>query len=180
MNFNNKKTVKVIPRKDPPKGQGALGVGIAEAVVLDYSTDQDKAMSGLSYTKDMFVYNLNVVSQLVVQSRKEKNIAPLSENVSGPFGIAEAVSQILKLGGWEAVVSLVNLLGILSLSLAFMNILPFPALDGGRLAFLLVEAFTGKKIPGKIENLINQGGMILLLLLIVLISFNDVVKIVVK
>jgi len=78
------------------------------------------------------------------------------------------------------VVSLVNLLGILSLSLAFMNILPFPALDGGRLAFLLVEAFTGKKIPGKIENLINQGGMILLLLLIVLISFNDVVKIVVK
>lgn len=172
------KTIKITPRISPPKGEGALGVGIAEAVVIKYSTDQEKTFSGLSYTRDMFVYNLKVISQLAGQSAKTKDLAPLSDNVSGPFGIADAVGQILQLGGKDAVVNLINLLGILSLSLAFMNILPFPALDGGRLAFLLVEALTGKKLPSKVENIINQVGMGLLLLLIVLISFNDVAKIV--
>ena len=85
--------------------------------------------------------------------------------------------MILDLGGRQAILQLINLLGLLSLSLAFMNILPIPALDGGRLAFLLIEALTGKKVPQKWENRVNQIGMVAMLGLIVLISFNDVAKI---
>lgn len=171
--LSRNKSVVVIPRQDPPAGQGALGVGIGEAIELKYETGSQKLFSGLSYTADMFVYNLKVIGSFTGQAFKTKNVEPLSESVSGPVGIASAVGTILGLGGSTAVIQLINLLGLLSLSLAFMNILPFPALDGGRFAFLLIEAVTGKKLPGRIENLINQAGMALLLLFIILVSFND-------
>jgi regulator of sigma E protease len=177
LNLDGQKTVKVTPRINPPAGEGALGVGISEAVAIKYSTSQEKTWSGLTYTKDMFFYNLNVLGRLAGKSAQDKNLAPLAETVSGPVGIAGAVEQILQLGGKDTVLNLINLLGLLSLSLAFMNILPFPALDGGRLVFLLIEAASGKKLPQKIENIVNQAGMGILLLLIILISANDLVKI---
>jgi regulator of sigma E protease len=172
------RTIKVTPRKDPPANQGPLGVGISEAIIISYSTPEQKIWSGLTYSQDIFVYNLQVLKQLATQSYQTRNVEPLSESVSGPVGIAGAVGMILDLGGAQAIIQLLNLLGLLSLSLAMMNILPFPALDGGRLAFLLVEAVTGRKIPSRVENLINQAGMALLLLFIILVSFNDVTKLV--
>ncbi len=174
------KTVTIIPRQNPPPGEGALGVGIAEAVKLTYETPAQKAVSGLAYTADMFVYNIKVLGAFASQAITSRDVAPLSESVSGPVGIASAVGTILDLGGTQALSQLINLLGLLSLSLAFMNILPFPALDGGRLAFLLVEAFTKKKLAAKYENWINQAGMAILLGFIVLVSFNDLIKIFVR
>lgn len=174
------KLVTVIPRKDPPAGQGPLGVAIGEGVEIHYVTPREKVFSGLSYLEDMFVYNMKVLSSLATQSFKTRNVEPIAESVSGPVGIAGAVSSILDLGGTLAFIQLINLLGLLSMSLAFMNILPFPALDGGRLAFLLLEATTGKKIAPKYENLINQGGMVVLLGFIILVSFSDLAKIFVK
>lgn len=172
------RTVTATPRVNPPPGEGALGVGIGEAVALQFQTPKQKATSGLSYAWDMLVYNLKVLSHLATQSFQTRNIQPLSESVSGPVGIAGAVGSILTLGGGEAILQLVNLLGILSLSLAFINIMPFPALDGGRLAFLLVEGLTRKKLAARYENWINQAGMVILLILIVLVSFNDISKLV--
>lgn len=160
------RTVEVIPRISPPPGQGALGVAIAEVTAVKYETPVEKIFSGAAYTADMFLYNLKVLG------KRET----LSENVSGPVGIAGAVGTILSLDQKEIPAQLLNLLGLLSLSLAFMNILPFPALDGGRLALLLIEAFFGKKLAAKKENLINQFGMALLLGLIILVSFNDLKK----
>lgn len=171
------RTVEVTPRVSPPPGQGALGVAIAEAVAVKYETPAEKIFSGVNYTADMFVYNIKVLSHLGNQAVKNKNLGSLSENVSGPVGIAGAVGAILSLGQNQVVAQLLNLLGLLSLSLAFMNILPVPALDGGRLAFLLVEVFFGKKLAAKKENLINQFGMALLLGLIILVSFNDLKKV---
>lgn len=170
------RTVEVTPRVSPPPGQGALGVAIAEAVAVKYETSSEKIFSGVSYTADMFIYNIKVLGHLGNQAVKNKNIDQISENISGPVGIAGAVSTILAIGGGEVLIQLLNLLGLLSLSLAFMNILPIPALDGGRLAFLLVEAIFGKKLAAKKENLINQFGMALLLGLIILVSFNDIKK----
>ncbi|MCL4398133.1 site-2 protease family protein [Patescibacteria group bacterium] len=174
--LSTNKTVTVVPRVNPPAGQGALGIGIGEAVELNYATPQQKVLSGLSYAVDMFVYNFKVIGSLATAAFKTKNVEPLAESVSGPVGIASAVGSILDLGGSTAVVQLVNLLGLLSLSLAFMNVLPFPALDGGRFAFLFVEAVSGKKLPAKYENLINQIGMGILFIFIILVSFSDISK----
>jgi regulator of sigma E protease len=170
------RTVRVTPRKIPPAGEGPLGVGIAEATILEYSSSSKKTSSGLLYAADMFGYNLRVIAHLAGRSVEDRNIEPLSESVSGPVGIAGAVDTIINLGGGRAAVQLINLLGLLSLSLAFMNILPFPALDGGRLVFLLFEAATGRKIAAQYETRINQIGMTLLLGLIILISVSDLRK----
>lgn len=172
----NLREVAVTPRISPPPGQGALGVAIDEAAELEYIKPEQKAVSGLSYGADMLFYNIRIIGHFITRAFQTGETAPLSETVSGPVGIASAVDMILGLGGGKAFIQLINLLGLLSLSLAFMNILPFPALDGGRLAFLLVEAVTGKKVPSKYENLINQIGMAILLGLIILISFSDLRK----
>lgn len=176
--LTSQRTVTVIPRKDPPKGEGPVGVGIGEALIVYYPTVSDRYWSGLNYTRDMFGYNFSVAGHFISEAVKTKNVQPISESVSGPVGIASAVNTILELSGGSAFTQLLNLLGLLSLSLAFMNILPLPALDGGRAAFLLVEALTGKKLSIQRENLINQIGMVILLGLIILVSISDIVKII--
>jgi regulator of sigma E protease len=71
---------------------------------------------------------------------------------------------------------ILNLAGLLSISLAFFNVLPIPAMDGGRLFFILIEAITGKKVNATIEDRIHQIGMIVVMGLILFITFRDVVK----
>ncbi len=124
-----KKDLTVVPRANPPEGQGPLGIVIGEGTVLNYSGAYDKLVSGLSYGGDMFVYNFVVIRQLIADSIKTHNIEPVSEGVSGPIGIGSAVGTILSMGGWQAIINLVNLTGLLALSLGFINIFPFPALE---------------------------------------------------
>lgn len=172
------KNVSLTPRINPPKGQGAMGIGIGEGYILYYDTLSQKMVSGAEYSVDMLGYNLRVISHLVGSAWQTGNAGLVTDNVSGPVGIATSVGDILGLGGRDAAVGMLNLLGVLSLSLAFMNILPIPAMDGGRLAFLLVEALIGRKMAANKENMINQVGFFLLLGLIILISYNDVIRLI--
>ena len=94
-------------------------------------------------------------------------------DLSGPVGIASATVTIVEQG----VLSVFNWLAILSVNIGLMNIIPLPALDGGRLAFLGYEAITRKKTNPKIENIIHSIGFILLMALFVFVAFNDVFKI---
>lgn len=173
----NDKIFEIVPRSNPPVGQGSLGIGINAAAELNFTTPMQKTFSGLIYTTDMLFYSISVLSGLIGKAFQTGDVAPVATSVSGPIGIATLVGDILAVGGKEAVLGIINLMGILSISLAFMNILPFPALDGGRLMFLLVEAVFGKKIAAKKENLVNQVGMALLLGFIILVSFNDLKRV---
>ena len=74
------------------------------------------------------------------------------------------------------VIYVVYLASLLSLNLAIMNMLPFPALDGGRLLFLLIRKITGKRITDAIEGKIHFIGIILLMVLMVYVTWNDIVK----
>lgn len=94
------------------------------------------------------------------------------EGVSGPVGIA----QLTALSVQEGFGSVVRLVALLSLSLGVLNILPLPALDGGRLFFILVQAITGKKPSPRIEYLVHTAGLFLLLAFITYITFNDVLN----
>jgi len=93
----------------------------------------------------------------------------LSEGVVGPVGIAHIVVNAQQ-SGWTALASLVT---ILSLNLALINILPIPALDGGRLFFLIIEAIRRKPTRLALETTIHQIGFVVLLLLMVLITVKD-------
>lgn len=93
------------------------------------------------------------------------------EGVAGPVGIARFTYNFVKLG---EMMKLVVFMAMISLSLAVINIMPLPALDGGRLLFLIVELFTGKKPSPKWEASIHGAGLILLLSLIALITWSDI------
>lgn len=94
-------------------------------------------------------------------------------DLSGPVGIASATVSIVSQGA----LSVFNWMAILSVNIGLMNIIPLPALDGGRLAFLLYEAITRRKTNPKVENIIHTIGFVLLMLLFVFVAFNDVIKI---
>jgi len=73
--------------------------------------------------------------------------------------------------------NMVNIAMLLSVSLGVMNLLPFPALDGGRLVFLLIEAVRGKPLPPEKEGIIHFAGFVVLMIVMVLVLFNDIQRI---
>ena len=91
--------------------------------------------------------------------------------LSGPVGIYEAVDIMVKSG----VEDLLNLFILLSINVGFINILPFPAFDGGHILFLLIEKIKGSPVNPKVEGVINTIGMILLLILMVIITLKDII-----
>ena len=102
-------------------------------------------------------------------------------DLSGPVGVSQVVDEVYtesKSYGTEAIlINLLNLAVLFSANLGVINLLPFPALDGGRLVFLLIEAVTKKKVPAKVEGIINAIGFVLLMLLMAVVFFNDIRKI---
>ena len=79
-------------------------------------------------------------------------------------------------GAIDVLLNMMEIALLLSVNLGIMNLLPFPALDGGRLVFLLVEAFRGKPIPPEKEGMVHLAGMMALMVLMVLVFFNDITK----
>lgn len=170
-------TKKVTPRINPGKGHGSLGVSLygMRSVVLDYKTPFQKVFSGVTHPANLLVYNFEIIGKLVQVSVREHTAAPLSEGVSGPVGIYSIVGTIVQIPDLkERTLELLNLAGILSISLAFFNILPIPALDGGRFFFILIEGIFNKKVNPKYEALAHNVGMAVLLLLILAVTFKDI------
>ena len=95
--------------------------------------------------------------------------------VSGPVGISSAIGDAVR----EDIVSVLHIVGIISINLGFMNLLPIPALDGGRLLTILAEMITGKRIPKKVEGMINTVGLMALLLLSFVIMIKDVIQLII-
>lgn len=93
-------------------------------------------------------------------------------SMSGPVGIFNVVGESAKAG----LMNLVYLMGFISLNVGFMNLLPIPALDGGRILFLIIEKIKGSKVDTKVENTIHTIGFALLMLLMIVITFNDIIK----
>jgi len=92
------------------------------------------------------------------------------KELSGPVGIFAVTTEAAKNG----ILTLINFVGILSVNLAILNIIPFPALDGGRLLFIGIESIIGKKVVPKVEATIHTVGMIILLLILLAITIGDV------
>jgi len=135
-------------------------------------------------TIEMLEYGFFQMKYLVyvtVGSLKMLVTGQLSVNdMSGPVGIVktigDAYEQSLAVSVFFAVMEMLNLTVLLSANLGVMNLLPFPALDGGRLVFLIVEMITKKKVPEKIEAAVNMVGFALLMGLMVVVMISDIGK----
>lgn len=97
-------------------------------------------------------------------------------SLSGPVGIYEVVGESAKKG----LINVVYLIGYICVNVGFINLLPLPAFDGGRVFFMIIEAIRKKPVSPKVENIIHAVGLVLLMILMVVITFNDIVRIFVK
>lgn len=102
------------------------------------------------------------------------------DDLSGPVGIAKVIDDTIEetssYGFLTVFINMVNIALLLSVNLGVMNLLPFPALDGGRLIFLLIESVTHKKVSEKVEAVIHAIGFVLLMILAIFVLVNDITK----
>ena len=163
--------VSLVPRHRPPKGQGAIGIALRmeNTSVVERSYPFWKAIpKSVSQIGDVLSFTWRSLTQWA------SGDAPFPG--SGPIGIVSGTKEVVDVGG---VVALVPLAALLSISLAIFNILPIPALDGGRLLFVVIEwVRRGKRIPPEKEGLVHMIGFALLITLVLVISYNDVLRLV--
>lgn len=102
------------------------------------------------------------------------------DDVAGPVGMAQVIDTTIEeakpYGLFTVILNMVNIALLLSVNLGIMNLLPLPALDGGRLVFLFIEAIIGKKVPKKAEAYVHLAGIILLVIISLLVLANDITR----
>jgi regulator of sigma E protease len=167
--------VQVTPAEDEG-GKPIIGVYLGESVSISYEKPHERALVGFYHSYNVVGYSMNTLGQMVSLSFKTKDISPVSESVSGPVGIYNLVDMVLKYGGPNAWLTLFDYTALMSLSLAIINIMPFPALDGGRVAFVLFEGVTRRKPNAKMEAVFHRFGMYFLLGFLILITIKDVIR----
>jgi len=172
----------VIPREQTEK-EGAIGVSldllllpsgqIGDMLQLDTPVEPGNMLSSAYYGAILngavvvnTVQSLGVLFVNLIQ-------ATLPKDVAGPIGIMQIVGVHAQFG----FLNLMFLVGILSINLAVLNILPIPALDGGRIAVITVEKLVHKKLPPNVEAAIHTSGFLLLLALVIAVSFQDIARI---
>lgn len=162
-------TLNITPRENPPAGEGALGIQITSTTNLATLPFLESMWQGVTAT---FQYILLVLQlPLLLLSGY---MSPAEAQLSGPVGIAQMVGGAAKAtidtGLWFPIW---RLSAILSAALAVTNLLPLPALDGGRLVFILIETLRGRRINPEREGLVHMVGFMLLLGLMVYITVQD-------
>jgi len=167
------KKITITPRESPPENEGPLGVVIT-TTELYYPPVWQRPFVGVYYGfKEALIWGKIVIDGFVKVFRDlASGVGP--KEISGPVGIFAITTQAAK-GG---ILQLISFLGILSVNLAILNILPFPALDGGRLAFIAIESVIGKKVLPKVEAVVHTIGMIILIILLLAVTARDIQKLV--
>ncbi|MBI4099123.1 site-2 protease family protein [Candidatus Parcubacteria bacterium] len=156
----------ITPRLNPPVGEGAVGIAMEKTGVerLPVLAALGKgATTAFALARDFAAALFDILTRLFTRGRVPTELA-------GPIGIAAVVRDASQLGFWY----LLRLAAIISVNLAVINSLPIPALDGGRLLFLLIEKLKGSPVPRRAEQLAHSIGLAALLFAIVAVSILDV------
>ena len=160
--------IDVKPRIKAPKGQGLLGVSLAETIVVKYPWYQ-ALWEGAKTTWNLTIAILIALGGIIKNLFIGKGVGA---DVAGPVGIAMLTKQVANLG----LVYILQFAALLSINLGIINILPIPALDGGRILFVLIEKFKGSPVNQKLEQTSHSIGFALLILLLILITFRDIAR----
>ncbi|MEX1998024.1 MAG: RIP metalloprotease RseP [Candidatus Andersenbacteria bacterium] len=161
-----KHTLQVTPRLNPPAGEGALGISLA-ATGLEKIPWWEAPWFGIKRTGTMLAAIVTQFWLLLQRLLAEGNVGG---NLTGPIGIAVYTNEAAKLG----LSYILEFGALISLNLALINILPLPALDGGRIIFVLLEKIRGHRLPVKFEQITHTIGFALLIFLMLLITFRDI------
>ncbi len=161
--------------EETPVGQGSLGIVFQSVIYLDHPW-YEMPFRGVWYgLVQAFWLGGVILEGLGDLLRNMVLLGQVPKEIAGPVGIVhQATSEGIFAEGFLA---LLSFSGMLSVNLAIMNILPIPALDGGRAIFILIEKITGRRRIKKIEQYANYVGYILLLGLIISVTIRDVIRI---
>lgn len=162
--------LEITPRIKYPSNEGAMGVAISQDFSIKKYPWYEAPFVG---TKEALHETYLIVNGLVMIVVQIFTKGSVPSDVAGPVGIAQLTGTVVNIGPF-AVLSFISLL---SLNLAIINILPIPALDGGRLFFILIEGIFRKKVNQKFEGYAHAVGMAILLGLIALITLHDLYRI---
>lgn len=164
VNQGNEKKIEVSLGKE---GEQPLGVAVVNDSIVQIPWYR-APITGLIETGKIFGFTFSFVANLI----QKIFVSPeVTENVGGPVAIYALTGMAIKLG----VMSVMQFIAILSINLALINILPIPALDGGKILFLALRRIFGKYfIKEKVENIIHLVGFILLIGLLILVTIRDV------
>ncbi len=160
-------TIKVVPQAKSG-GRATIGIAIFSSGLVRYPFFP-AIWEGLRTTG--FILG-EIVSSLVGLFREIFKGQDVSGQFAGPVGIANITGQAARLG----FTYLLQFMALLSLNLAVINIIPFPALDGGRIIFLLVEKAKGRPVRREVEALIHNIGFLLLIALVIFVTFKDIIR----
>ena len=147
-------------------GIAKIGTGLVETAIVSYPWYEaiyQGAKTSVSVTWQILVAFYEIIKNLIVAQT-------VPSEISGPIGIAVMTARVAKLG----FIYLLQFTALLSINLMILNFLPFPALDGGRVFFLMIEKIRGRPITQKVESTIHTVGFFILIGLVVLVSVRDV------
>lgn len=169
------RSLEIIPRKEHPQDEGPLGVSIT-SIEIYFPPIWQRPFVGIYYgfKEALFWGGAVVLGFADMISGLFRGIPP--KEIAGPVGLYAITAKAVSFG----VLNLINFVGILSVNLVILNILPFPALDGGRLLFLGIEAFIGRRILPKVEAAVHAVGLLILILLLFIVTIYDIRRLIVN
>ncbi|HEY8910538.1 MAG TPA: RIP metalloprotease RseP [Desulfosporosinus sp.] len=166
VNVKQPQIVSVKTEKDAPTGYGMIG--IAPEVNYMHASILQSTRFGLERTLEFTKFIMVTLVQMIT--------GKIPADVGGPVMIAQAIGE----GAQQGLANLLGLTGVLSIQLGLINLFPIPALDGSRLVFLLIEGLRGKPLNPEKENMIHLVGFVLLMVVMIAVTYKDVLRLFVK
>jgi regulator of sigma E protease len=161
-------TAHLVSEDLPEAGVHGVGVGLVKTGMVSFSLPYavyHGVLATIQYTIEVVKAFGGLISNLIIHQA-------VSVDLSGPVGIAVMTGQVAAMG----LVYLIQFTAVLSINLAVVNVLPFPALDGGRVLFLIIEKIRGKALNQRIEASVHNLGFALLMVLVILVTYRDFVR----
>jgi regulator of sigma E protease len=163
-----KRTVSLVPRWRPPEGQGAMGTlsRTENPVIVSESLPPWRAIPQgvISCFETLVLYKNGIVGMII-------GTVPFVP--AGPVGIVQVAGEVARTG----ISPVLELTAFISIAIAITQIIPFPALDGGRLIFIFLEWIRrGKRVSPRVEGIVHSVGFIILIALMILITYQDIIR----
>lgn len=157
----------LVPRENPPREEGRLGVIITDIEMIFYPWWQMPFLGAWEGIKEAAAWGIMVFGGIIISIKQL--LIGVTPEVAGPVGIFQLTTEAAKAG----ILNLIQFVGILSVNLAVLNLLPFPALDGGHLIFVFIGDLLSEKKRAKVEYVMNLVGFIFLISLMILVTISD-------
>jgi regulator of sigma E protease len=158
--------VRLIPRLHPPPGQGAIGIELADDTTVRYGATAALGRAAREET-DILAALPAFLAGIPAHG---------TAGLSGPIGIAHYTTDAVQAAPQTGPSPVLLLAALLTISLGALNLRPFPALDGGRVVFVLLSWVRRRNLDPEVEGLVHMVGMAILLMLIVVISYQDLAQ----